>query len=407
VRELFASREFVAYFIARQSSLVGFSIEATAIGWQIYGLRHRPLDIGLVGLILFVPQVVLALPAGIIADRVDRRAVCLSISVIEMAALLSFATLALLGSRSLILYFSAVALIGVAHAVGTPAERSLLAGIVAGGQFVRASAMSSSIGQFIYIAGPAFAGALIAIGTPIAFGAAAVGYAGAAVGFALLPRRPVTYKEEPLLQAALQGVRFIMARKIILGSITLDLFAVLFGGAIALLPVYAANILQVGPTGFGLLRSAPAFGAAMVAIAIARRPISRHAGRLLLWCVTGFGVFTIVFGVSKNMVLSLLALMLTGGFDMVSVAIRNAIVQLGTPDAMRGRVSAVENIFIGGSNELGAFESGGLAALIGTEASVVVGGVATLVVVGVCAVLFPAVRQLDQLLTHESSEESM
>ncbi|MBC5829475.1 MAG: MFS transporter [Candidatus Eremiobacteraeota bacterium] len=401
MRQLFASREFVAYFIARQSSLLGYSIEATAIGWQIYGLRHRPLDIGLVGLILFVPQVVFALPAGIIADRVDRRAVCLSISVIEMAALLFFATLALLESRSLILYFSAVALIGIAHAVGTPAERSLLAGIVEGGQFVRASAMSSSIGQFIYIAGPALAGALIAIGTPIAFGAAAIGYAGAAVGFALLPRRAVTYEEEPLLQAALQGVRFIMARKTILGSITLDLFAVLFGGAVALLPVYAANILHVGPTGFGLLRSAPAFGAAMVAIAIARRSIARRAGRLLLWCVTGFGAFTIVFGVSKNMALSLVALALTGGFDMVSVAIRNAIVQLGTPEAMRGRVSAVENIFIGGSNELGAFESGALAALIGTEGSVVVGGMATLLVVAVCALIFPALRRLDHLLPQE------
>ncbi|MDQ6932742.1 MAG: MFS transporter [Candidatus Eremiobacteraeota bacterium] len=401
MRQLFASREFVAYFIARQSSLLGYSIEATAIGWQIYGLRHHPLDIGLVGLILFIPQVVFALPAGIIADRVDRRAVCLSISLIEMAALLFFATLALLESRSLILYFSAVALIGIAHAVGTPAERSMLAGIVEGGQFVRASAMSSSIGQFIYIVGPALAGALIAIGTPIAFGAAAIGYAGAAVGFTLLPRRAVPYEEEPLLQAALQGVGFIMARKIILGSITLDLFAVLFGGAVALLPVYAANILHVGPTGFGLLRSAPAFGAAMVAIAIARRSIARRAGRLLLWCVTGFGVFTIVFGVSKNMALSLVALMLIGGFDMVSVAIRNAIVQLGTPEAMRGRVSAVENIFIGGSNELGAFESGGLAALIGAEASVVVGGVATLVVVALSASIFPALRTLDHLLPQE------
>ncbi len=407
MRRLFASGELLAYFIARQSSLLAYSIEATAIGWQIYGLRHHPLDIGLVGLILFLPQVLLALPAGIIADRFDRRAICLTVALTEMVAVLFFAALALFESRSLPLYFAAVTLIGIAHATGTPAERSLLAGIVSGGQYVRASALSNSIGELIQIGGPALAGALIAVRTPIAFAAAALAYAGAATGFALLPRREVYYKQEPLLQAALQGVRFIIARRIILGSITLDLFAVLFGGASALLPVYAANILHVGPTGFGLLRSAPAFGAALVALAIARHPITRHAGRLLLWCVAGFGVFTIVFGVSKNVVLSLVALALTGGFDMVSVAIRSAIVQLGTPQPMRGRVSAVENIFIGGSNELGAFESGGVAALIGTEASVVAGGVATLVVVALCAVFLPALRKLDHLFPDADYQQVM
>jgi len=207
----------------------------------------------------------------------------------------------------------------------------------------------------------------------------------------------VSDQTPPLLHAAIEGIRFIFKRKIVLGAISLALFAVLFGGATALLPVYAASILHVGPTGFGILRSAPALGAALVAAFIARHPLKRRAGRVLFYCVAGFGVATIVFGISKNFWLSVIALALTGGFDMVSVIIRVALVQLGTPDAMRGRVNAVENVFIGASNELGAFESGTLAAFIGTEASVVAGGVATLVVIALWTVLFPKLRTFDRL----------
>jgi hypothetical protein len=232
----------------------------------------------------------------------------------------------------------------------------------------------------------------------VAFAAAAACYIGAAIAYTRLTAQAVEREDVPLFAAALQGIRFIFNRKVILGAISLDLFAVLFGGAVALLPVYATSILHVGPTGFGALRAAPAIGAACVAAYIARRPLSRNAGLLLLWTVAGFGAATIVFGVSRNFIVSVVALALTGGFDMVSMVIRTVLVQLRTPDAMRGRVGAVENIFIGASNELGAFESGTVASLIGTQPSVVLGGVATIVVILLWSVLFPELRRFDRLI---------
>lgn len=377
---------------------MAYSIEAVAVGWQIYSIRHRPFDLGLVGLMLFLPQLVLALPAGVLADRFDRRMLCVTFALCEMTGLIAFALLAHSANHSIAVYLGAVAAIGVAHALGAPAERSVLAGIVTSSHFVRAQALSSSVGQFIRVGGPALAGAFIAFGTPLAFGIAAGCYALGAIGFLFLNPRDVARSEIPLLRAALEGIRSIVERKILLAAISLDVFAVLFGGATALLPVYATQILHVGPGGFGLLRAAPALGAAFVGLYIARRPITRRAGALLFWCVGGYGVWTIVFGLSRNFWLSLVALTLTGGFDMVSVVIRNVLVQLRTTDALRGRVSAVENVFIGASNELGEFESGTLASLIGTPLAVVTGGVATLVVVAFWAIVFPALRTFDRLV---------
>lgn len=387
--------EFAAYFIARQTGLLAFSIEDVAVSWQIFQLRHSPLDLGLVGLVLFLPQLLLALPAGVLADRADRRLIIIASSLTEAIGLGGFIALIALGVHSVGVYLGAVAFIGIAHSVGIPAQRALLVNIVPNEQFVRAQALTSSIGQLVNIAGPALGGALIAVGTPIAFGAAAVAYIVATVAFTFLRRHLVEYRDEPVLHAAMEGVRFIFAQRVILGAISLDLFAVLFGGATALLPVFATSILHVGPTGFGVLRAAPAVGAALVAAYVARHSLGRGAGRLLLICVSGFGVFTIVFGLSRSFALSVLALALTGAFDMVSVVIRSALVQLRTPNEMRGRVGAVENVFIGASNELGAFESGGFAALIGTRASVVLGGVATLVVIALWSVLFPQLRQFE------------
>ncbi len=398
MRQLFGDREFLAFFLARQSVSLAYSIESVAIGWQIYNLRHLPFDLGMVGLTLFLPQLILALPAGMLADRIDRRITCVVFSACEMLGLLAFAALALRGNDSIGVYLAAVAVIGISHAMGTPAERALLAGIVESRHFVAAQALSSSMGQLIRVGGPALAGLLIAAGTPAAFGTGAACYALGAVGFSFLQPRNVAAGGEPLLRSALEGIRSIFERKILLGAISLDLFAVLFGGAIALLPVYAAQILHVGPAGFGLLRAAPAFGAALVAMYIARHPIKRGAGPLLFWCVAGFGAFTIVFGISKNFWISLAALALTGGFDMVSVVIRGVLVQLRTSDDLRGRVSAAENVFIGASNELGEFESGTLAAFIGTEAAVVAEGVATLVVIAIWALSFPALRTFDRLI---------
>jgi MFS family permease len=400
VRSLLRERDFLAYFIARQSSILAGSIETVAIGWQVFSLRHQPFDLGLVGLTLFLPQLLLALPAGVLADRFDRRVIVIAVACIEIVSLLLFVALVLSGSRSLAAYFSLIALIGIAAAIDAPAERSLLVGLVTSHQYIRATAVSSSFGQVLKIAGPALGGALIAIRTPLAFAAAALFYAIAAIGFAFLPKLKAGRDDAgvPLARSAIDGIRFIFSKKLVLGAISLDLFAVLFGGAVALLPVYAVQILHVGPTGFGALRAAPAVGAALVAAYLARHPISRRAGPMLMWCVAGFGVATIVFGLSKNVFLSLVALSLTGGFDMVSVVIRNVLVQLGTPDPMRGRVNAVENVFIGASNELGEFESGTVAALLGTEASVVLGGVATLVVIAAWAVLFPSLRSFDRLM---------
>lgn len=389
------SREFTAYFIARQTGLLAFSIEDVAVSWQIFQLRHNPLDLGLVGLVLFLPQLLLALPAGVLADRADRRLIIIVSSFTEALGLGAFIALIFLGVHSVWIYLGAVAFIGIAHSMGIPAQRALLVNIVPHEQFVRAQALTSSIGQLVTIAGPALGGALIAIATPVAFGAAALAYVTATVSFTFLQTHTVEYEDVPMLHAAMEGVRFIFRQRVILGAISLDLFAVLFGGATALLPVFATSILHVGPTGFGIMRAAPAVGAAAVAGYIARHSLGRGAGRLLLICVAGFGVFTIVFGISHNFVMSVGALALTGAFDMVSVVIRNTLVQLRTPNEMRGRVGAVENVFIGASNELGAFESGGVASLIGTQQSVVLSGVATLLVIATWALLFPELRRFE------------
>jgi MFS family permease len=405
MRDLLRDRQFVAYFAARQGGRLGYSIETVAIAWQIYGLRHSPFDIGLVGLVLFVPQLVLAIPAGMLADRFDRRLVCIACALGEVTAEFVFVALVLSGSRSLAVNLAAVALIGIAHSLGAPAERALLAGIVHSARFARAQAMSTAVGSVITIAGPALGGLLIAIGVPVAFVAAAIFYALGAVALSFLTPRPTeTTAREP--GAAIGGIRFIFHHPVILGAISLDLFAVLFGGATALLPVYATQILHVGPIGFGLLRSAPAVGAALVAAYLARHPLARHVGPLLLWCVAGFGVATIAFAFSRNLVISLLALAATGGFDVVSVVIRVTLVQLDTPNAMRGRVSAIENIFIGASNELGAFESGALAALVGTVASVAIGGIATLAVIALWAMLFPSLRSYDRIDHRKDAHEA-
>lgn len=376
---------------------MAFSIEDVAVGWQIFALRHQPLDLGLVGLMLFLPQLILALPAGVLADRVDRRAICVVSTIAEAAGLLLFIALVHAKVQSLPVYLSAVLLIGIAHSAGIPAQRSILATLVHSGEFVRAQALSSTAGQLIVIAGPAIGGALLAVSTPAAFGVAAAFYILAALAFALLPARRLEHEGGSLRRAAAEGVRFIFNHKIILGAISLDLFAVLFGGAVGLMPAYATQILHVGSTGYGILRAAPAIGALLVAGYISRHPIHRGAGRLLFAVVAVFGACTIVFGLSKIFWVSIAALALLGGADMVSVVIRSALVQLNTPDAMRGRVGAVENIFIGASNELGAFESGGLAALIGVVPSVVAGGVATIVVIALWALLFPALRSFDRL----------
>jgi len=396
VRALFSDREFLAYFLASQGSRLAYSIETVAVGWQIYGLRHQAFDLALVGLVLFLPQLLLAIPAGMIADRIDRRVVCVACTCGEMAAILAFLALVIAGVHVLWINFAVVALIGIAHALGDPAERTLLAGIVQAHSYVRAQAMTSSIGAVIKVGGPALGGGLLAIGTPYAFAASAFAYALAALAFARLQPRPQAPRALESRDAT-EGIRFIFSRPVLLGAITLDLFAVLFGGSVALLPIYATSILHVGALGYGALSAAPAAGTMLVSAYLARRPLKGGAGRTLLWVVAGFGIATIVFGLSRNVVLSVAALAAAGGFDVVSVVIRSALVQLNTPDAMRGRVSAIENIFIGASNQLGGFESGTVAAIAGPVFSVVAGGIATIAIVGLALKAFPALVRYDKI----------
>ncbi len=407
MRALFSQRSFRAYFIGLHSFGLGYGIEAAAIAWQIFSLRHRPLDLGMVGLVLFLPSLLLALPAGVMADRVDRRLICIMVAATECIAVLAFLALSLAGSRSLPAYFAVIAVIGTAEAIAAPAERSLLVTLVAGEPYLRATAFASSFMQLIRIASPALAGGLIALSTPLAFGMAAACHAVATVAYIFLPKLKAArnaQSQAPLWHAAMEGVRFILHKKLVLGAISLDLFAVLFGGAAALFPVYAVNVLHVGAAGFGALRAAPAIGAAMVGAFLARHPVRRRAGPTLLFCVGAFGVATIVFGVSRSLVLSMVVLAIAGGCDMVSMVIRNVLVQYGTPDEMRGRVNAVENVFIGASNELGEFESGLVATLLNAEASVVLGGIATLVVVALSTVVFPQIRDYDRILSDSTPQ---
>ncbi len=391
------NRDFLAYFAARQTGAIAYSIEHVAVGWQVFLLRHSALDLGLVGLSMFLPGLLLALPAGYIADRFDRKFVCLICVAGECGAMLLLTALALSKCKSLALYLAATFLMGTMHALVAPAERALLAGIVKAGDFVRAQAATSSISQLIAIAGPVAGGTLLIFGAPVAFAASALAYVLCVLAFAMLRPRGTPDPQSVRWSDATGGIRYIFNHQIALAAISLDLFAVLFGGATALLPIYADSILHVGPGGLGLLSAAPAVGAAAVAVVLTRRPMTRNLGRLLLVCVAGFGVSTIVFGASTQLWLSLAALAAAGGFDMVSMAIRGVIVQVETPDAMRGRVGAVENVFIGASNELGAFESGALASAVGAQASVILGGVGTLVVIGLWSVLFPALRKFDRI----------
>jgi len=369
--------------MANQMLMVG-------VGWQMYDLTHSAWSLGLVGLFQFVPALALALVAGHVADRHDRR------HIVSLALLLQLlAALALLLSthekwisRELILGVSL--LLGVARSFQMTAQQALTPLLVPPAILARAMAFSSSGMQAAIIGGPALGGFLYGAGAGVVYAACAGLFvlAAALVWSARydhkpVPRAPVT------MDTLLAGVRFIRAKPVVLGAISLDLFAVLLGGAVALLPIYARDILHVGPEGLGLLRGAPAMGALLMSLVLARWTITRRAGAILFACVAIFGATTIVFGLSPWFWLSMAALFVNGAADMVSVVVRQTLVQLDTPDEMRGRVSAVNSIFIGASNQLGEFESGATAALFGPVGAVVAGGVGTLVVVGLWMRWFP------------------
>ena len=399
-RIAFSYPSFVFYQLARVFIVLSGEMQSVAVGWEIYEITRRPLALGFVGLAQFLPGILLFLVAGHAADRYDRRkliVLCYCGSSVCSAALL-FLTLG--GYRSAYPVYAVLFFVGVARAFSGPATRSLLPQLVPAKDFQNAVAWASVFFQGTVILSPSLGGIIYAItGGPAAvyalsFFAAIV----AAVCAAKIKVQSAERAPEPVnWQTTLAGFHYIWREKMILGSISLDLFAVLLGGAVALLPVYAKEILLTGPWGLGLLRSAPAMGAGVMAMLLAHKPLGRHAGSRMLWCVAGFGLATIFFGISRNLLVSLFALFLVGASDMVSVMVRQLFIQLGTPDEMRGRVNAVDSVFVGASNELGQFESGLTAHWLGTVPAVVLGGVGAILVTGLWAWWFPELRKAQEV----------
>ena len=391
---------FRRYLLARMLTTLSSEMQSVAVGWQIYSISHRPLDLGLAGLAQFLPAVCLFLWAGHVSDRIPRKRILLAcvLSFSACSALLLAFTMRHIPSVYPI--YAVLLMNGAVRAFNAPAAQSFLPLILPRSVFANAVTWNSSAFQVSSIAGPMIGGILYGIaGSPsIVYGTAMCAYLAGA--FALSRVQPAASERSETADPAvlvLAGLRYIWRNKLVLGAMSLDLFAVLLGGAVALLPVYAREILQVGASGLGLMRSAPGIGAVLTSLLIAHWPLRRKAGYAMFWCVLAFGVFTVVFGLSRNLALSLSMLLLLGAADTISVIVRSTMIQLTTPDSMRGRVSAVNMVFIGASNEVGQFESGLTAHWWGTVPAVVLGGVGTMLVVVVWAWLFPSLRTLDRL----------
>jgi MFS family permease len=399
-RAAFRHRDFRLALLGSVASVVAMQMQGVAIGWQVYDLTHRPLDLGFVGLAQFAPAIVLSLFAGQTADRFDRRGILricqLALGVCSLLLLLEARD----PTPSVGRIYALLVLVGISRAFSAPASQALLPHLVPSDDFANAVTWTHSVRQLASMVGPALGG-LIYGAAQSAAGVYATCAALYVVAFSLTTlvatRTGRLATEAPTLDTLLAGVRFVWREKIVLGCISLDLFAVLLGGAVALLPVYARDILHVGPRGLGLLRSAPAIGAAVMGGYLAYHPLRRRAGPVMFIAVGIFGLATIVFGISTSFWLSLAALCVTGAADMVSVVIRLTLVQLSTPAAMRGRVSAVNMAFINASNELGEFESGVTAAFLGTVGAVILGGAGTCIVVLLWSYLFPELRALEAL----------
>jgi MFS family permease len=405
-RDLLSERDFMVYLVTRALGVLGTVAQSVTMGWQVYdlaraerGVAESALWVGLLGLVTFVPLFVLALPAGVVADRYPRKtllSLCFAGEALCAVLLVWSAAAGLLTVRVLL---GIAFLFGIARAFRAPAGVALAPMLVPKALLPRAIAWNSLAFQIGTISGPALAGYLVGRWSSThSYGVSLVLYLIPIVGLALIrrPTRPAPHIGSRRDRVA-EGLTYIRTNRVVLGAISLDLFAVLLGGATALLPVFARDILHVGPEGFGLLRAAPAVGAAMVALVLASRPIYRHAGTAMFAGVAVFGIATVVFGLSRSFPLSLLALATLGGADMVSVYVRQTLIQIVTPDEMRGRVASVSFLFIGASNELGEFESGVTARLFGPVIAALFGGVASLCVTGLWARLFPELRRVDRL----------
>ena len=401
----FASRDFRRYQIARMAVIMGAEAQTIAVAWQVYSITHRALDLGYTGLALFLPGLLFLLPAGHVADRYDRRHViliCYSLQVICTSALLA---LAVTGSHNVWLVYGVLFLIGTGRSFSGPASSALIPHLVPEGHFVNAVTWGAAIFQLANIGGPAVGGLLFTLPLHSVLAGAGVVYIAtlaslvcflALVG-SLSVRLGRMEKRSASLDVVFAGFQYVRRSPILLGSFSLDLFVVLLGGATALMPIFAQEILHTGPKGLGMLRAAPAVGALMISLLLARFPLRRKAGLRLFVCVGLFGVATIIFGLSRNLALSLVALACAGAADMISVVVRSSVLQLATPPEMRGRVSAVNSLFLGGANELGEFESGLTAQWLGAVRATIVGGIGAIMVTGLWSVLFPGLRKADEL----------
>ena len=405
-RAVFRYPSFVRYLGARLLTVLALQMQSVAVGWQVYEITHSPLALGLTGLAQFLPGILLFLFSGHAADRIPRRKLmvaCFAAFTICSGSLWWISRGGVHSARPI--YVILVAL-GITRAFSGPAMRALVPLLVPADEFQSGVAWEASMTQTATVLGPAAGGFLYALfrGAGPVYAIAMVIEAAAIVCAAgISARGPLRPPESLTVESVLAGLRYIWREKVILGVVTLDLFAVLLGGAVALLPVYAGDILKTGPWGLGLLRSAPGAGAVTMAILLAHKPL-RRAGATMLWCVAGFGAFTVVFGLSRSFALSLGALLFVGATDMVSVVTRGTLVQLSTPDEMRGRVNAVEMMFIGASNELGQFESGITADWFGTVPAVVLGGVGALLITGLWAWRFPELRKAEPPRVLEMAE---
>jgi MFS family permease len=408
--EAFASRDFRRYQLARVAVILGAEAQSVAVAWQVYSITHRAIDLGYTGLALFLPGLIFLLPAGHVADRFDRRHVIMTCYALQCICTAALVVLARNNSQSILAIYSVLFFVGTGRAFSGPASSALIPHLVPETHFVNAVTWGGAIFQLANITGPALGGLMFTFPLTHFVPDSRLEGAGIVYVFTLgtlgwflvlvstLSVRPGRMEHRDLsMKVLLAGFQYVRRAPMLLGSFSLDLFVVLLGGAVALMPIFAHEILQQGPRGLGMLRAAPAAGAVAMSLVMARFPLRRHAGRWLFICVSIFGAATVVFGLSRTLWLSLAALAVAGASDTVSVIIRGSLLQLATPPEMRGRVSAVNSLFIGASNELGEFESGLTAQWWGAVRATVIGGLGSLAVAGLWASIFPSLRKADEL----------
>jgi MFS family permease len=408
--EAFASRDFRRYQLARVAVILGAEAQSVAVAWQVYSITHRAIDLGYTGLALFLPGLIFLLPAGHVADRFDRRHVIMACYALQCICTLALVVLARNNTQNILAIYSVLFFVGTGRAFSGPASSALIPHLVPEKHFVNAVTWGGAIFQLANITGPALGGLLFTFplihfvpdsrlegaGIVYVFTLGTLGWF--LVLVSTLHARPGRMEHRDFsLKVLLAGFQYVRRAPMLLGSFSLDLFVVLLGGATALMPIFAHEILHQGPRGLGMLRAAPAAGAVAMALVMARFPLRRHAGRWLFICVSIFGAATVVFGLSHTLWLSLAALAVAGAADTISVIIRGSLLQLATPPEMRGRVSAVNSLFIGASNELGEFESGLTAQWWGAVRATVIGGLGALAVAGLWATIFPKLRKADEL----------